>query len=215
MRSTGSGLLSQRHQAEEEVQAPSGHDLSVLQALAGEMNSESIAFQGIKRKLGLHQETLSRSLHRLERDGYVEKIGHSYRLSIKGQSLILDSRSVAVNLRDASLSYPLRVLTAILPQDFEISLLADALEHKWFGNLRWYGLSQTEESFALTWITRDGSQKLTATIGEGTLSIESESQGKNQSAEAVKEAYQLFDHIMKTLKGIDSSSSSVRIGYAG
>jgi hypothetical protein len=173
--------------------------------MSSDTSSDSLAFQGIKRKLGVHQETLSRALHRLERDGFIEKSGNSYRLSVKGQALALNAPSAPIDLRNASLNYSFRILSAVLPQEPPVSELAEALEHKWFGNLRWYGSSQLDDDhIALTWITQDGSQKMIARFGGGTLTIESESRPASNSSDAVKDAYELFEHIMKTLRELGS-----------
>ena len=70
------------------LELPSANDFAILRAMGDDDDTQNISFQGIKRKLGLHQETLSRALRRLQRDGYVERLEHAYRISQKGISTI-------------------------------------------------------------------------------------------------------------------------------
>ena len=83
------------HSVREEADQPSSNDLSILSALGSEKDAQDLSFQGIKRKLGLHQETLSRALRRLQRDGYIEHLDHSYRISPKGLETITLSNGIS------------------------------------------------------------------------------------------------------------------------
>src|SRR5919197_6195129 len=56
-------------------------------ALLNEAGSNS-SFKGLMRKLNLHQQSLSRALHRLEEMGLVEKSTVGYRLNKAGESSI-------------------------------------------------------------------------------------------------------------------------------
>ncbi|MGI0079201.1 MAG: MarR family transcriptional regulator [Nitrososphaerales archaeon] len=183
---------------EEEVENPSNHDLAILEALGSSFEGYrgSVSFQGIRRKLGLHQETLSRALHRLERDGFIMKSEKEYKVSPKGEEAI--SRHAQGGERAEAYSIP--ILRTILPGDSDPSALEASLSHKWFGNLRWFGSWRSEDGTTLTWITPEGKMKLKAKISEGYLSIESEAISAQGMSEAVKAAYEIFHHISKAVK---------------
>ena len=181
---------------EEGVEDPSTHDLAVLEAM-GSGYGGSVSFQGIRRKLGVHQETLSRALHRLERDGFIMKSEGEYKVSQKGEDVI--SRHPQVGGEHAE-AYSIPILRTILPADSDLSELEASLSHRWFGNLRWFGSSRSEEGTILTWTTPDGKMKLNARISEGYLSIESEAVSAQSMSEAVKAAYEIFHHISKATK---------------
>ncbi len=187
-------------QQEETMEVPSGNDLVVLEALDGSFeDAGSISFQGIKRKLGLHQETLSRSLRRLERDGLIDKSDHDYRISKRGTEILSRNKTkTAHSVRDAIL--PIPILRTILPPDATELELERALSHKWFGTLRWYGSSHNEDGTVLAWTTDDGKLRLSARISDGYLAVESQATTKESMDTAIRAAYEIFDHISKAFK---------------
>src|SRR5579862_1000415 len=135
----------------EDLERPSDNDLVILRAIGEDHDASELSFQGIKRKLGLHQETLSRSLHRLQRDGFVERLDHAYRISPKGVHTIGDdkSRLNPLSKMEPVDPYSVSLLRAKLPSDVSTSELVNSLSFKWFGNLRWLGSTQTPESATL------------------------------------------------------------------
>src|SRR5690606_5622072 len=67
------------------------NDAKILSALNEESGS-NYSFKGLMRKLGLHQQSLSRALRRLEEMGLVEKSQVGYRL-VKGSESAISRRS--------------------------------------------------------------------------------------------------------------------------
>lgn len=187
-----------------EIELPSGNDLAVLQAVGGNFGpydeTGRVSFQGIKRKLGLHQETLSRSLHRLEREGLIEKVNQDYTISERGESIVSGTRSAQNLPAIFGEVYAIPIMRTIIPPDASIQGIERSLSHRWFGNLRWFGSSRTEDSTILSWITEDGKIKLYAKIFDGYLSIESEATTKDAMTQAVAAAYEIFDHISHFLR---------------
>jgi DNA-binding MarR family transcriptional regulator len=194
---------------EAELELPSVNDLIVLDAIGNE-EGQNVSFQGIKRKLGFHQETLSRSLHRLERDGYVERLEHAYRASPKGLETLLQGRVAAKEPEN----YGVPVIRALLPQDANIRELIDSLSYRWFGNLRWVSSTETENSATLTWITSDSGVKISAKIKEDSISIETLPPQALSSPEIVRSAYDLFDQVWKSFKALGKMPGQHSIGKA-
>src|SRR5512136_1689532 len=63
------------------------HDREVLEFLSRDPRAQ-VAFQGIRRRLGIHPEQLSRALHRLAEDDLVQKTDIGYRVTAKAISIV-------------------------------------------------------------------------------------------------------------------------------
>lgn len=186
---------------------PSQNDLVILKALGEDEDAREQSFQGIRRKLGLHQETLSRALHRLQRDGFVERLDHAYRISPKGILTIGGDRPRIPEAGKLEVVDPnsISLLRARLPPDVNISELVSSLSYKWFGDLRWLGSTQTPESATMNWITNGAGSKISVRIKQDVLTIETYPTGPDSISEATRGAFELFDHVSKALKGRNSS----------
>lgn len=183
----------------ENLELPSANDLEILRAIGDDIDARELSFQGIRRKLGVHQETLSRALHRLQRDGYVERLEHAYKVSLKGMNTILsgDLQSKAKAVPDP---YSVVLLSAILPNDLNVQKLIDSLSFKWFGNLRWLGSTMSAESATLSWITSETGLKISVRIRGNAIAIETYPIDSGSIAEATRSAFDLFDHISRALR---------------
>ena len=183
----------------ENLELPSANDLEILRAIGDDIDARELSFQGIRRKLGVHQETLSRALHRLQRDGYVERLEHAYKVSLKGLNTILsgDLQSKAKAVPDP---YSVVLLSAILPNDLNVQKLIDSLSFKWFGNLRWLGSTMSAESATLSWITSETGLKISVRIRGNAIAIETYPIDSGSIAEATRSAFDLFDHISRALR---------------
>src|ERR1700674_4575585 len=104
----------------EGLERPSDNDLVVLKAIGEDDVAQELSFQVIKRKLGLHQETLSRALHRLHRDGFVERLDHAYKISPKGLSTISHGKLGVQPKIEAIDPYSVSLLQAKLPADVNV-----------------------------------------------------------------------------------------------
>ncbi|MFI5420747.1 MAG: MarR family transcriptional regulator, partial [Nitrososphaerales archaeon] len=168
----------------EDLERPSDNDLVILKAIGEDDDARELSFQGIKRKLGLHQETLSRALHRLQRDGFVERLEHAYKISPKGLSTIThDDTGFHPKLEPVD-PYAVSLLQAKLPADASMNDIVDALSYRWFGNLRWLGSTLARDSATLNWITSDSGLKISVKIKEDALTIETFPTSANSVSEA-------------------------------
>jgi hypothetical protein len=173
------------------------------------INSEDLTvftFDGLKRRLGLHPETLSRILVRLEQEGLLEKEAHGYKVSPRITRLKLHQPQNTEN------HVPL--LQTYLPSNIIVQHLISNLNGKWFGRLRWFGLSENSHGVTLKWVTEDGGIQINATIQDSTLSIEAKFLHENNLNLALNASHQLMAHIGKLCSG-SRTATATHVGYFG
>jgi hypothetical protein len=161
----------------------------VLSALSEDMKA-TYSFQGLRRKLGLHQEMLSRTLDRLEERELVERTSDGYRINTN----IDDFRSTD---DDEGPPIERQVITAGLPVEADIDLILNALKGRWFGEFRWLGYSETSSDLILSWITDDGRIEIRAKIIRNTIAISALYRSRTDEERATRSAIELFDFVTK------------------
>jgi hypothetical protein len=171
----------------------------VLKFLSSEHNAY-YSFQGLRRRLGFHQETLARTLRRLEEAHVIERSPQGYKVRSNGTSYSFNVRT--------SQPLPKPIIDAYLPSQVDVSVLFQKLRGRWFSNFRWLGYSHDGEQFSMTWISEDGQMQLQARIGGGKLIIASDSPVNNEESGQIAAAYQLFDHVSKIAEEIAQQSQT-------
>jgi len=166
----------------------SERDADILELIEAE-DLAIFTFDGIKRRTGLHSETLSRILSRLEEEGIVKKGPDGYRVLPKITELKLN------HTRKEITATPL--IQTYLPSDIMFHQLILGLKGKWFGLLRWLGISETNQGVTLKWITEDGGIQISAQIQGTALNIDAKFLTNNNLDLALKAAYQLMSLIGK------------------
>ena len=170
----------------------SERDADVLALIENE-DLAIFTFDGLKRRTGLHSETLSRILARLEQEGIVKKEPEGYRVTPKVTKLKLHQS------RREEPTTPL--IQTFLPSDLMTQNLILALKGKWFGVLRWLGISENNQGVTLKWITEDGGIQIAANIQGTALNIEAKFLTNNNLNLALKASYQLMTNIGKLCQG--------------
>jgi predicted transcriptional regulator len=160
----------------------------VLKLLSSEQNAH-FSFQGLRRRLGLHQETLTRTLKRLEEAHVIERSPEGYKLRGTGSNY-----SFAVQTNQL-LAKP--IIDAYLPSQVDVTVLFQKLRGRWFSNFRWLGYSHDGNQLSMSWISEDGRMQLQARISSGKITIGADSYTNQTESEQIAAAYQLFDHITK------------------
>ncbi|MHB8587205.1 MAG: MarR family transcriptional regulator [Thermoplasmatota archaeon] len=117
-----------------------------------------VAFAGLRRRLGIHQEILTRTLRRLGRDGLVDRGESGYRLTEAGFA----------HLRGLTLPQPdvlaLTAIQTILPPAVSAEQASARLEGRWFRGLRWYGKAESPGEITLTWLVEGSDGRLSNAI---------------------------------------------------
>jgi DNA-binding HxlR family transcriptional regulator len=176
------------------------HDKEVL-AFLSQNPSSMMGFQGLKRRLGIHSEQLSRALRRLSADGFVEQTELGYRVTQKGLT-ILDSEVMTEDHAGIT------ILQTYMPGNMDAREAVAVLKGSWIGPLRWQGLTESPDGLRLSWITEDGKAQLDATIRGGQLAISAVTTFHERVDEAVRLGHLLFNHISRAASGEEFRSVS-------
>ncbi len=147
--------------------------------------SGSLAFNGLRRALRVHPESLSRSLRRLSREGTVERTAQGYRLAPEGPG----ARPAPVPS-----GFPTGSPVAELklpPQDGPEEVFG-RLSGRWFGDYRWVGFFEGNGTTTLLWTHRLDSSRLWLRIRGDVLEVFEDPPGKEGPAAA----YQLLRHVL-------------------
>ena len=180
------------------------NDEKVLETL-GEDRSR-YTFKGLVRKLGIHQETLSRSLHRLDELGLVEKSDLGYKLSRKGE---LISRN---RISPAKIAYT-PLMQTYVPSNRDISSVVSSLAGKWFKNLRWLGMIEGEMGHLLQWVSEDNTFQVNLRIVGNYIIIETNAGSDKDKVEAMVSAYKIFEYVSKLYSNQYGNVSMFHIGH--
>jgi len=158
--------------------------LATLQELRGR-----IAFSGLRRALGAHPESLSRSLRRLEREGLVDRQDGGYRAlrpPAAGEPASTDLRTIA---------------SVELPPGVEAGFVHGRLSGRWFGSLRWVGVVERPGGRLFAWAGRDGSGTVLLGIHRGVLRVYVPTDAATSDPGEVEEsAYELLAHAVEALR---------------
>ncbi|MBI2184714.1 MAG: MarR family transcriptional regulator [Thaumarchaeota archaeon] len=173
-------------EAFEEDYELSSREIEILKALGTEGES-TVSFQGLKRKLGMHQETLSRALARLHRDGFVERTPDGYRLNRKA--------APRLPLSEGGSERTLPVIRAYVPPFVDTKTLFTALRGSWFGSLRWLRYAETEGEAVLTWITEKGDVQVDLRVRDGSMTIQARVGESVDMRRALIAAHELYRHL--------------------
>ena len=183
--------------------ASSQRDADVL-SLIEEEDLKRFTFDGLKRRLALHPETLSRILDRFEDEGIIKKEKDGYKVTTKIAKLKVQKTHHYEN------GVPL--LQSYLPSNMQVQQLIDGLTGKWFGLLRWFGLTQDDRGITMKWITEDGGIQINAIIEDSLLTIEAKFLRENNLNRAISASYQLMTYLGKIMSSRHLAS---HVGYFG
>lgn len=172
---------------EHEGSAVKESDLDIIRTLG--CDGGKLAFQGLRRKMNMHQEKLSRALLRLEEDGYVQHLPKGYTLTQKGSSLA--HRWLTESPRTYS-----TILQSFLPADLSPLTMARHLEGRWFHNLRWQGIKEEGDRTVLRWVTELSGTEIVLYLSWGQIRVETDARGGETLIEALMGAQKVFGYLI-------------------
>jgi DNA-binding transcriptional ArsR family regulator len=188
------------------------NDTKILSFLNQETGA-NYSFKGLLRKLNLHQQSLTRALNRLEDLGLIEKSSLGYKLSKNGESIMTLSTKSNLEKRAGALEEGeeeevgkkkngyVQLLQTYVPIDIKSDEIVHALIGKWFNNLRWIGMieSQTGE-YMLQWINDNNTFQIVLRVISKYLIIETNANSDKEKVEAMIGSYRIFEQITKILR---------------
>lgn len=173
--------------AAEEIDDLREHDREVLEFLSRDPSAQ-VAFQGIRRRLGIHPEQLSRALHRLAQDDLVQKTELGYRVTPRALG-ILSPKEWASDRPNVT------ILQTYLPADVDLRALVSSLRGTWVGPLRWYGFSESPDELRLSWALEDESIQIETRIRAAQLTVVAYVASHAKLDEATRLGHLLFRQI--------------------
>ena len=162
-------------------------DRAVLQVI-GEEKLLGFTFEGLRRRLSAHSETLSRIIGRLEKEDIVARSDSGYVVTDRG-------REVAALLRACSYDTGVTILKTILPPVQDSRMVVSGLLGRWFGNLRWFGHSGSGGTTVLKWVTEDGHAQVDAVFEGSSLTINVRAGKGGDISAAIEASHRLVGHI--------------------
>jgi len=167
------------------------HDREVLEFLSQDPSTQ-VAFQGLRRRLGIHPEQLSRALHRLAQDELVERTDLGYRVSRRAIGILSPG-----SLPPAEPT--VTILQTSLPAHVDLRGLVGALRGTWIGPLRWYGFAEADEGLRLGWALEDDSLGIEILVRPGQLTMNARVDSPSRLDEATRLGYELFHHVSREI----------------
>lgn len=151
-------------------------------------------FQGLKRRLGLHQEKLTRILRRLEDDNLVTK-------TIDGYRSLKQSRKQAHHLVEGE-----PIIRGQIPPGTDSNTFSEKIKGRWFKNFRWVGYSNAPDGPSLYWITEDNKFEVRVQLSSIGILVWSQATSMAGTESPVVPAYELFDRISRILPELGENS---------
>jgi hypothetical protein len=181
------------------------NDKKVLSLLNqdSDVNDNQYTFNGLVRRLQMHQQSLTRSLHRLETAGLIKKTDYGYMLTKNLDSILakksrIDLENLSKSMSDNTEQFE-QILQLYIPTDIEIEDVITKLHGKWFGTLRWIGIVQGDGGYILQWTSND-KYKVNLKLVSRYAIVESDALGTKLKSESIIHAHRILEQITKLLK---------------
>jgi hypothetical protein len=165
-------------------------------------------FDGLRRITGAHPETLSRSLERLEDDGFLVRSPEGYSVTDKARGSFAFRQVFGGAKR-------VPILHTFLPYETSKETIVSALKGRWFDTVRWVGMAEGEEGLTMKWVTDDGTTMIDVKFSAGVLDIEAKISKDADMPKAVRAAHQLMGRVSRLYASPRPGArpALMRIGY--
>lgn len=160
------------------------------------------SFTGIKRKLNVHQQSLTRALTRLEDLGFVEKSLAGYRLKKNADTIQLFNanakRLYSAFKRDERV---FQLLHARIPVRVDIEKILEGLRGKWFDKNRFIGSKRIDNGYMLKWLNETGPFELIVSLIGNYCIIDTNADSEEFKLQAMFGATRIVKEITKIVQG--------------
>jgi DNA-binding HxlR family transcriptional regulator len=168
-------------------------------ALLNEAGS-NYSFKGLMRKLNLHQQSLSRALHRLEEMELVEKSPVGYRLSKAGASAMSRIELLQQQQHKPKGREYMQLLQTYIPLNVKAPEVMRPLIRRWFKNLRWIGMIRSDTGYTLQWTSDDGSFQINLRLIADYIVIETNASTEKEKVQAMVGSYTIYEQITRAMQ---------------
>jgi DNA-binding HxlR family transcriptional regulator len=192
-------LVEEDDNSQDPISATDFHnnDNKIL-ALLNEAGS-NYSFKGLMRKLNLHQQSLSRALHRLEEMELVEKSPVGYRLSKAGASAMSRIELLQQQHKPKGREY-MQLLQTYIPLNVKAPEVMRPLIGRWFKNLRWIGMIRSDTGYTLQWTSDDGSFQINLRLIADYIVIETNASTEKEKVQAMVGSYTIYEQITRAMQ---------------
>jgi DNA-binding Lrp family transcriptional regulator len=181
------------------------NDKKVLSVLNqdSDVSDNQYTFNGLVRKLKIHQQSLTRSLRRLESAGLIKKTDYGYRLAKNLDSILVKKSRIDLENLSKRISPQYeqfeQILQLYIPTDIPVEDVIAKLLGKWFGTLRWIGIVEGDGGYVLQWASSDKYHVNLKLVSRYAV-VESDASGAKLKSESIIHAQKILEQITKLLK---------------
>lgn len=162
-------------------------------------DGSNYSFKGLMRKLNLHQQSLSRALHRLEEMELVEKSPVGYRLSKAGATAMSRIELLQQQHKPKGREY-MQLLQTYIPLNIKASEVMHHLIGRWFKNLRWIGMIRSDTGYTLQWTSDDGAFQINLRLIADYIVIETNASTEKEKVQAMVGSYTIYEQITNVMQ---------------
>ena len=191
------------------------NELAILLLLASEAFSKNsqaeLSFQGIKTKLHLHQQKLTKALERLTQKNLIDKTLNGYRLSKNSVKIINSFLSSIGSSSNPEPKEPIgfEMKIPLNSKNNELFRLIYLLKGRWFANWRWIGMFQDQSSLKMEWQSITDDMEACLCINENRLCIalfDKNSSPSNINIELLSDEFNKFLRKIQNIMNINLNS---------
>lgn len=180
-------------------------DIDILKILSENEDENTIAtfsFNGLKIKLNLHQEILSRSLKRLKELGLIYKTKLGYKSTKNGKIIISKLKRIS-NEKRSNLKYT-QIMQVSVPFRLPNQQIVQNLSGKWFSNLRWIGMIQNVTGYQLKWKDIEDFIEIVLYLSNNNIIIET-----NDNPVNISKAFGYSTRIIESIGNVIMENNSI------
>lgn len=162
-------------------------------SLLNQQTGSYYSFMGLMRKLNLHQQSLTRSLVRLEDLGLIQRSVNGYKLK--------ENSTANTSVLDARIRNEYKgLLQTYIPPGITAEEIVEILHGRWFNAIRWIGLMKSERSYILQWVNEDSTFQINARITWDHINIETNAVSDEDKIKAMVGSCKIFEQITRLLQ---------------